>query len=214
MSGSRHARHGARRSGRGSRGAVVGAAVGGVVLLGGLFAAGLTVGRSTVPTGPVAVSGGPPTVSTASSAALPSRPTMLAQITRVVTGDEVVARVGTSDTTVRVLGLDTPDPASIGDTETECGSREALEYADRMLSGQMVTLVPDPTLPEFDDQDRRLSYVVLRTQLSYTDAALMDGIGRADTSRPLWYADVFAREQEGAVDGRVGIWGAPCEARP
>jgi micrococcal nuclease len=135
---------------------------------------------------------------------------MLADVTRVVTGDEIVVRVGTTEIPVRVLGLDTPAPAAT----TECGGREALEYADRRLSGQTVTLVPDPTQPEFDDQGHRLSYVVLRSQLSYTDAALMDGIGRADTSRPLWYAPVFAQEQGRAAAARVGIWGVPCEERP
>ena len=62
----------------------------------------------------------------------------------------------------------------------------------------MVTLVPDPTLPELDERGARLAYVVIHSQLNYTDAVLSDGIGRADTSRPLWYAAVFAPEQSGA----------------
>lgn len=211
MAGSRHGRHGAAGS---RRGLAAGAVVGAVVLLAAIFAGGLLLGRSTATAGGASSASDPSAVPAASTAGLPSRPTMLAQVERIVTGDEILVRVGSTDIPVRVLGVDTPDPESTAGTATECGSREALQYADQRLSGQTVTLVPDPTLPEFDDQGRRLSYVVLRSQLSYTDAAIMDGIGRADTSRPLWYSDVFAQEQRQAADRGVGIWGAPCEARP
>lgn len=209
MTGSRHARHEAPRS---PRGLVVGAGIGGLVLLTALFAGGLLVGRAT--SSPATADATPASPASAAPAAAtgapPSHPTMLADVTRVITGDEIVVRVGATEILVRVLGLDTPDPAATA----ECGSREALDYAGGRLSGQTVTLVPDPTQPEFDDQGHRLSYVVLRSELSYTDAALMDGIGRADTSRPLWYAPVFAQEQARAAAARAGIWGAPCEARP
>ncbi len=215
MTGSRHARHGAPGS---RRGVVVGVVIAALVLLAAIFAGGLLIGRTSSPPaadgGDTTTGRGAAAIPAASSAGLPSRPTMLADVTRVVTGDEVVVRVGTTEMPVRILGLDTPDPASAANAGVECGSREALQYADRRLSGQTVTLVPDPTQPEFDDRGRRLSYVVLRSQLSYTDAALMDGIGRADTSRPLWYAAVFAEEQGRAAASRVGIWGAPCAARP
>jgi endonuclease YncB( thermonuclease family) len=148
---------------------------------------------------------------------LPSRPAMIGEVTRVVSGDEVVVRSADSDMRVRILGLATPEPMSAspgGSSTAECGSREALEFADGRLTGQAVTLVPDPTQPELDDRGRRLAYVVLRSQLNYTDDALLAGIGRADTSMPLWYADVFAREQRTAVDGGRGIWGPPCRTTP
>jgi endonuclease YncB( thermonuclease family) len=224
VTGSRHARHEAPRS---RRGLVVGAGIGALVLLAALFAGGLLVGRATSSpaSSPAAAPARDGTAASpapgsaiaapaAATGALPSRPTMLADVTRVVTGDQIVVRVGATEIPVRVLGIDTPDPAATAGGAGQCGSREALEYAGRRLSGQTVTLVPDPTQPEFDDQGHRLSYVVLHSQLSYTDAVLMDGIGRADTSRPLWYAPVFAQEQGRAAAARVGIWGAPCEARP
>ena len=86
--------------------------------------------------------------------------------------------------------------------------------ADSRLTGQAVTLVPDPAVPDRDERGARLAYVVLRSQLNYTDAALLGGIGRADTARPLTYAEVFTREQGTAVAAERGIWGAPCNAAP
>lgn len=154
-----------------------------------------------------------PAASASPAVGPPGHPTMIGDVTRVVTGDEVVVQSGGTDLTVRVLGLDTPNPMPQAPGSTAaCGSRDALEFADSRLSNQTVTLVPDPTQPETDDQGRHLAYVVLRSQLNYTDDALRNGIGRADTSRPLWYADVFASEQRAASDAERGIWGAPCHA--
>lgn len=78
------------------------------------------------------------------------------------------------------------------------------------LSGQTVTLVPDPTIEEFDADGRRPAYVVLRTQQSYTDQALLTGVARADTVRSLWYGDIFVAEQDTARSRGVGLWGPPC----
>ena len=63
-----------------------------------------------------------------------------------------MVRVGPNEDAVRVLGLDTPSLGTEpGAASAQCGSREALAYADGRLTGQTVTLVPDPTLPERDD---------------------------------------------------------------
>lgn len=215
----RHGRHARRRARPSAR--VVALAVAALALIAVGVAAGYVLGSAgstgaTAAPDPTPVAGPAPSPVTAASG-LPGRPTMIGEVTRVVAGDEVLVRSSGSDVRVRVLGLDTPEPMSPspgGATTAACGSREALQFADERLSGQAVTLVPDPTLPENDDRGRRLAYVVLRSQLNYTDAALLAGIGRADTSLPLWYADVFAREQRTAVDADRGIWGAPCRVTP
>lgn len=181
-----------------------------------LLAAGVVAGLLLAPRGPQVTATAPTTVVTSpvSSAPTSSHPILLGQVVRVDSGDEVVVRVGGTETTVSVLGIDAPRSAGAQRTTGECGAAEALRFADRTLAGQTVTLVPDPTIPEVDDAGRRLAYVVLPSQLSYTDAALLAGVVAADTSRRLWYAPVFAREQAEAVDDDRGIWGAPCRARP
>ena len=200
-----------------------------------LLAVGVVAGRMTVPgstaSGPTA-SGSTAGTSTAGSTApgpaaaaaasaspvsttpAASHPTMLGEVVRVDSGDEVVVRVDGTEQTVAILGITAPRLAGPERTTAECGAKEALTFADDRLSGQTVTLVPDPTVPETDDQGRRLAYVVLPSQLNYTDAALQAGVVVADTDRPLWYAPVFAREQSDAVAAHRGLWGPPCDATP
>lgn len=188
------------------------AVLAGVVLL----AVGLLLGRLSAPApGAVPV--------TATSAASPSsvsatpavsHPTVLADVVRVDSGDEVMVRVDGAEQTVSILGITAPHSAGPQRTTAQCGANAAMRFADQTLSGRTVTLVPDPTVPEVDDQGRRLAYVVLPSQLSFTDAALLAGVVTADTDRKLWYAPVFAREQSEAADAERGLWGPPCRATP
>jgi endonuclease YncB( thermonuclease family) len=191
------------------------AALAGIVLL----AVGLVVGRFTAPDARPAAVTAPPTASPAgatsvSSSPPVSHPTSLGQVVRVDSGDEIMVRVDGAEQTVAILGITAPRPADQERTTDECGAAAALTFADQRLSGQMVTLVPDPTVPETDDQGRRLAYVVLASQLNFTDAALQAGVDPAATSMNLWYAPVFAREQDDAVRAGRGLWGAPCRATP
>jgi micrococcal nuclease len=181
-----------------------------------LLAGGLLLGRLTAPgSGTVPVAATPAaSTSPASATQAASHPTLLADVVRVDSGDEVMVRVDGAEQTVAILGITAPQSAGPERTTAQCGANAALRFADQTLSGQTVTLVPDPTVPEVDDQGRRLAYVVLPSQLSFTDAALLAGVVTADTDRKLWYAPVFAREQSDAASGKRGMWGPPCRATP
>ena len=206
-----------RAGGLGSRLPLVLTAVAGVVLLGLGVLLGLVLGRTSgggVAAPVAAVAPGSTSTTRTVDAATDGSPTLMGEVVRVDTGDEVVVRVGTEEVVVAILGIRAPEMAGPNRTTGECGAAEALRFADRTLSGQTVTLVPDPTIPAVDEQGRRLAYVVLASQLSYTDAALSAGVVTADTSRKLWYAPVFAREQAEAVKADRGMWGDPCDATP
>jgi len=229
----RHARPGAR-GGNGRTGVAGAVALGVAALLGvGVLAGVLLAPHLGVPNASTGADAVPPLAATsaatagaagaagataATAATSPTtsaaRPTLLARVTRVDTGDEITVDLAGRPARVRILGLDAPDAMAAGRTEAECGADEALRFAEDRLAGQTVTLVPDPTVPELDDRGRRLAYVVLRSQLSYTDAALLAGVARVDTSRPLWYGEVFARVQREAVDAERGLWGDPCRETP
>lgn len=206
-----------RAAGPGSRLPLVLTAVAGVLLLGLGVLLGLFLGRTSggaVAAPVAAVAPGTSTSARAVDAAMVGSPTVMGEVVRVDTGDEVVVRVGTEEVVVAILGVSAPKMAGPSRTTGECGAAEALRFADRTLSGQTVTLVPDPTIPAVDERGRRLAYVVLPSQLSYTDAAISGGFVTADTSRKLWYAPVFAREQTEAAKADRGIWGSPCDATP
>ena len=206
-----------RAGGPGSRLPLVLTAVAGVVLLGLGVLLGLVLGRTSgggVAAPVAAVAPGSTSTTSTVDAATDGSPTLMGEVVRVDTGDEVVVRVGTEEVVVAILGIDAPEMAGPARATGECGAAQALRFADRTLSGQTVTLVPDPTIPAVDEQGRRLAYVVLASQLSYTDAAISAGVVTADTSRRLWYAPVFAREQTEAVEADRGMWGDPCDATP
>ena len=211
-----HRAAGAAAGGPVSRLPLVLTAVAGVVLLGLGVLLGLVLGRTTGggSAAPVAAVAPGSTTARAVDVATDGSPTLMGEVVRVDNGDEVVVRVGGEEVVVAILGIRAPEMAGPNRTTGECGAAEALRFADRTLSGQTVTLVPDPTIPAVDEQGRRLAYVVLPTQLSYTDAAISAGVVTADTSRKLWYAPVFAREQAEAVKADRGMWGDPCDATP
>ncbi len=218
---SRGARRGtrsrARSTFRGSRSALGLVALAFVAVAGAGVAGGALLAGGSTPEVAAPASAPPPDPVVADAmadVALGAKPTMIGRVDTVVSGDELTATVaGSRPMPIRVLGL-AADAVGAPGRPGACGGQAALDHASSMMAGQTVTLVPDPTQSEFDDRGRRLAYVVLRTQLSYTDAALDAGVSRADTSRPLWYAPVFAKEQAAAAAAGRGIWGAPCRVAP
>ena len=148
----------------------------------------------------------------AAAAPAPSRPVLSGDVVRVVDGGRLTVLVEDRPVEVAVLGLDPPRVESNG--LTSCGADTATTFAADNLAGRRVTLVPDVVGAEFDPDGRRWAYVVLATQQNYTDLALLQGIGRWDTTRTLTYGEVFAREESEARRASAGIWGAPCRTTP
>ena len=166
-----------------------------------LLAAGFALGLMLAPA-PSAPPPPPPL-------APPGPPTMIGQVVAVYDGETVSVRLGDRTVDVAILGLDTPAIGGPG-RPPQCGGPAAAAYASATLTGRLVTVVPDPSVGEFDAAGRRPAYIVLRTQQSYTDLALLGGIGRRSTSQPLWYDEVFVREEATARAAGLGIWGPPC----
>lgn len=125
-------------------------------------------------------------------------PTLYGRVLDVTDPATVVVDVAGRPVTVGVVGLDAA-------TVPPCAMTDSLSFARRTLRGQTVTLVPDPTLPA---APRPRAYVVLGTQLSYTDAAIR--AGWAPAAGAAQYQAVFDGEQRTAQSAGVGMWGPPC----
>lgn len=166
------------------------------------FVVGLVVGLVVAPSDDAA----------AAAAPAPSRPVLTGDVVRVTDGGRLTVLVDDRPVEVAVLGLDPPRAEPNG--LITCGTDTATAFAADNLAGRRVTLVPDAVGAEFDPDGRRWAYVVLATQQNYTDLALLQGIGRWDTTRTLTYGEVFAREEAEARRASAGIWGAPCRATP
>lgn len=84
------------------------------------------------------------------------------RVLRVVDGDTVHVAYRGRDTTVRLIGVDTPE--TVHPTEpVQCFGREASEHAHRLLDGRRVYVATDPSQDTRDRYGRLLAYLWLPT---------------------------------------------------
>ena len=131
-----------------------------------------------------------------------------ARVTRVVDGDTIHVDLDGVDTTIRLIGMDTPEKEGPY-THEECFGREASAYTERALAGRDIQLEFDvePT----DRYDRTLAYVWLDGEL-FDERIVADGYAVVATFPPnVKYVDRFLSAERAARDGGLGLWGS-CPA--
>ncbi len=125
-------------------------------------------------------------------------------VERVVDGDTVVV----DGQHVRILGADSPetkDPRK----PVMCGGPEATAFAHRLLDGQHVTLVGDPTQADRDRYHRLLRYVRLDDGRDYSIELVRAGWARDYVfhNKPVQEQDQIMAAQTEAQAARRGLWG-------
>src|SRR6185369_16069178 len=83
-----------------------------------------------------------------------------AQVVRVVDGDTLQVLVENKKEKVRIIGINTPetvDPRK----PVQCFGKEVSDFAKKTLTGQSISLEPDPTQSNRDKYGRLLRYVFL-----------------------------------------------------
>ena len=124
-------------------------------------------------------------------------------VVRVVDGDTVVVA---PDTTVRLIGIDTPetvDPRK----PVQCFGREASAYAHLLLDGHSVWLEYDPTQGRLDKYGRTLAYVWLPDGRLFNEVMIADGYAHEYTyDLPYRYQDTFIAAERAAREGERGLW--------
>jgi micrococcal nuclease len=126
----------------------------------------------------------------------------------VIDGDTLVARLAdSSEITVRLIGIDTPETVKPG-TPVECGGQQASDAMKQLAEGQQVNLVSDPTQDAVDRFGRSLFYV-----------DRIDGVDVAEEMLRAGWANVFVFDQDfqrlsryraartEARDADAGAWG-------
>lgn len=130
------------------------------------------------------------------------------RVVDVVDGDTAKVRIGGLTTTLRLIGIDTPetkDPRR----PVECFGREASAKASKLLAGQTVRLTYDSSQDRIDRYGRTLAYVWLSDGQSYGWQMLHDGFASEYTyDLPYRYQAQFRAEQADARDARRGLWAA------
>ena len=122
---------------------------------------------------------------------------------RVVDGDTVVVA---PDTTVRLIGIDTPetvDPRK----PVQCFGREASAYAHLLLDGRSVWLEYDPSQGRLDKYRRTLAYVWMPDGRLFNEVMIADGYAHEYTyDLPYRYQATFIAAERAARESDRGLW--------
>jgi len=129
-------------------------------------------------------------------------------VVRVIDGDTIVVRSARADrgeTTVRLLGVDTPEihhPTK----PVQCYGPEAARYTTQRLSGRTVQLQRDRVTT--DKYGRQLAYVIL-DGARFNDELLRTGYARLLVIPPNGrFGRTMLREELEARRAHLGLWGA------
>lgn len=126
--------------------------------------------------------------------------------TEAVDGDTVHVDANGRDTTVRIIG--TPETVH-PDEPIECYGPEASAAAHRLLDGQHVVLITDPSHATTDTYGRRLAYVELDDGRDYGELMIHRGLAADYTYATAYEHQPDYREAQAAAQnaGR-GPWSA------
>lgn len=127
-------------------------------------------------------------------------------MTRVVDGDTVhVAFNG--DTTVRLIGIDTPEIVDPREPE-QCGGAEASQRAHQLLDGKDVQLVFDSSQGRYDKYKRTLAYLTVPGIGDYGLYMIKNGYAFEYTyNLPYKNRTKYLAAQAEAKANKLGVWG-------
>lgn len=140
-----------------------------------------------------------------------------ATVERVVDGDTVRVVARGFQTTVRLVGIDTPETRRPG-TPVQCWGPEATRRARHLLpQGSRVRVAADPTQDRRDRYGRFLGYVTrLGMRVTVNHAMVTAGAAKVlvyDRDRPFARVRSFRIAERRAQAARRGLWGPPCNGR-
>lgn len=159
--------------------------------------------------------GGPPTAPT-DEATSDAGTTLGGVVTDIVDGDTIKVRAEGFETTVRLLGIDTPETVHPSEP-VQCHGPEATAATERLAPvGTTVRLETDPTQDTRDRFNRLLAYVYVG-EATGTDSVnhelVRDGHATVlvwEPSGPFRDLGAFAQSEESARERGAGLWGPPC----
>lgn len=128
------------------------------------------------------------------------------KVVKVVDGDTISVNINGINTTVRMIGINTPetvDPRK----PVQCFGQEASNKAKSILSNQMVLLELDSSQGKYDKYDRLLAYVFLVDGTNFNELMIKKGYAYEYTySLPYKYQSAFKSAQRDAQTNKRGLW--------
>ncbi len=126
-------------------------------------------------------------------------------VLRVIDGDTFVADVNNKQTTIRLIGIDTPESVHTDASLNTVEGNIASDYTKGIMDGKTVYLEYDVDLTDY--YGRTLAYVYLEDGSMMQELLLKDGIAKTMTVQPnSKYADYFLLIQREAQQNEVGFW--------
>jgi micrococcal nuclease len=148
--------------------------------------------------------------------ALAGAATLQGQVTRVVDGDTIVVRSRGFETTVRLIGIDTPETRHPSEPVGCFGPQASARTSALLPAGRRVRLVTDGTQDARDRYGRLLAYAYTGGR-SGPAGSVNHGLVRGGYAKVyvhggvrFQHADAFFRAQHRARAAALGLWGAPC----
>ena len=140
------------------------------------------------------------------SSTIPPRAGQWYRVDRVIDGDTVVLAIEGVKTTIRLVGLDTPevvDPYK----PVQCFGPEASQEAHLLLDSQTVRFEGDSSQGIYDKYHRTLGYIFLTDGTNFAQTMIEKGYGREYTYKTVYpYQKAFKAAQVSAQEANVGLW--------
>lgn len=128
------------------------------------------------------------------------------KVARIVDGDTLKIEDSSDETTVRLIGVDTPETKHPS-KGVECWGPEATELMEDLAEGEKVFLESDDTQESVDRYDRRLAYVWKSDGTLLNLEMIAQGAGREYTyDKPYEYVDTFKSAESDARENNLGLW--------
>jgi micrococcal nuclease len=141
---------------------------------------------------------------------LASLPT--AEMVRVIDGDTVVLRLGGIETTVRLIGVDTPETVHPRQPVEEYGE-EASRFLTNLLMGESVYVESEPG-NTLDRYGRTLAYLYRVPDGLFVNLEIVrQGYGHAYTKYPFEHMELFRVYERKAREAGRGLWGLADASR-
>lgn len=133
-----------------------------------------------------------------------------ARVSSVVDGDTIRVDLGGDITTVRLIGVDTPElhDRYHRHAPPQPYAREAADFTRRALRGQQVRLEYEQR-DRLDRYGRTLAYVFLEDGTFFNRELVRSGYARAFVRFPFRYRKQFRADEAAARRAGRGLWGMP-----
>lgn len=129
-------------------------------------------------------------------------------VTRVIDGDTIEVQTGMDISTVRYIGVDTPETVDPR-RPVQCFGRQASKENKKLVEGKKVILVKD--VSETDKYGRLLRYIYVKLEngelLFVNDYLIRQGFAKASTFPPdVKYSQAFLEAEREARENKMGLW--------